>query len=305
MESFLFQVDEEECIEKFLNSTIQGKKHAVILKQKLWGRLIINESTTVASINSPASVGLMTALFNTLSLKLSHDVAESSWGCGIVSDFQVLHNFGNQKNRTAFIEEHSEFKSVTISKINELAKQSTKCRRWLLGQRTNLISHWELPDGDIPEKKTKKRESKTPESVKKETEEQLEATSHDNSVSEYNNLVCEVNEEEGTTYKVITRSQGLPQQPAAGAAHVEKKSKKGDHSGAPPKMETAENALNEAAANLPDLLPTLTMAEIIDSFPRFAEDGMFLRIDPAAKILYVQNVEGESQSFDFSSHYVL
>lgn len=304
MSSF-FQPDEDECIGLFLNNAMNGKKFAVKLKQKLWDRLIITNSTTLAYLHSPASVAFMTALFNTLSLKLSRDVDESTYGSGIVSDFQVLHNFGNQKSRDAFLNENPRFKTLSVNQINGIVKSSTKLRRWLISQRNNLISHWDLPEGDLPEKATKKRAVKTVESVKKETEEQLEATSHENSVSEYNNLVCDVNEEEGTTYKVITRSQGLPQQPAAGAAHVEKKGKKGDHSDAPPKMETAEDALNEAAANLPDLLPTLTMAEIIDSFPRFAEDGMFLRIDPAAKILYVQNLEGESQSFDFSSHYVL
>ena len=78
------------------------------------------------------------------------------------------------------------------------------------------------------------------------------------------------------------------------------------------KMETAENEKMETVeetaegdANLPDLLPTLTMAEIINSFPRFADDGSFLRIDTKAKILYVEDLDGKSQTFDFSTHYVL
>lgn len=281
MSSF-FQPDEEQCIELFLNNAVNGKKFALQLKQKLWDRLIINDSTTVAYLQSQTSVGFMTALFNTLSLKLPRNVEDSNYGGGIFSDFQVLHNFGNQKSRDAFMSENPEFKSLSVGTINDIIKSSTKLRRWLLGQRTNLISHWDLPEGDLPIREPKKRAVKTVELVQKEAEEQLEATSYDNSVTEYNKLVGEVNKEQGTEHKVITRSQKNSQS-AAGAGPSEKKAKKMD------KSPESQHSMMSSSSSYEIVKPPLTVARLMEVIPSLLSDGALIRFDLSEGVIHYKD----------------
>ena len=60
----------------------------------------------------------------------------------------------------------------------------------------------------------------------------------------------------------------------------------------------------DTVANM-SILPTFTMAALIGSYPRFAQDGLFLRIDLTAKTLYMEDVEGSQGSVDFSNDYVI
>lgn len=288
-----FRENEESCIQNFVLNALRAKETAMELKRSLFERCILDDGTTLADLSSSKFSKFMSALFLSISLKLPTTLSESNYGLGIFTDLEVFHNFGTEKARKVFMKENpAKFHGVSAQQVQDLAVNSTKLRRWAYNQRTALIHHWDLPEGAVKpkvervSKSTKERiqeeaASKMEEATAKRTREQLHQL--------VGNMVADaekVNEPEDEETRKCREA-------VEAADKAEKKAK----------TETAILS-GDTVANM-NILPTFTLAVLIERLPRLAEDGLFVRIDVAEKLLYVENVENESSTFDFSNDYVI
>jgi hypothetical protein len=101
--------------------------------------------------------------------------AGSRYGCGIVSDFDLYYNMATDKLFNDMLDKvHFDYNDKV--KYNNLKKNRTNLRQWLIRLRNNLIMDLELPE--TPDKNElarakKARTMKTPEQVQKEATEEL------------------------------------------------------------------------------------------------------------------------------------
>jgi hypothetical protein len=217
MSKSFFNEGEQRLLGQFTRNAIDGKGIADQLKTSLFHRCILDDASTLASISKDRT--FMTALFLQLSLSLSKHVDETSkFGLNIVSDFDLVHNFSKDTSLEAYITKHPHLASLSESTKKALKKQSEKCKKWIRLQRSNLIGHWDLPDGDAPEKPKKKRAVAvvTVESVEASSNQKMERLSHERSVVQYNVLARDLGEP--TITMTVSENESV-----ASASHRHKK----------------------------------------------------------------------------------
>jgi len=129
-----------------------------------------------------------------------------------------VHNFSKDTSLEVYIAKHPHLESLSESTKKALKKQSEKCKKWIRLQRSNLIGHWDLPDGEAPEKPKKKRAVAvvTVESVEASSDQKMERLSHERSVVQYNVLARDLGEP--TITMTVSENESV-----ASASHRHKK----------------------------------------------------------------------------------
>lgn len=198
-----FDEAEQRLLGQFCRNAIDAKGIADELKTSLFHHCILDDASTKASVAADGT--FMTALFTQLCLSLSNQLDETSkFGLNIVSDFDLVHNFSKDSTLLAYITSHSHLAAMSSETKAALKKASEKCKRWIRNQRTNLIGHWDLPDGDAPEKAPKKKREVavvTAESAEASSNRRMERLSHERTVSAYNVLASQLD------YPTITMTE--------------------------------------------------------------------------------------------------
>jgi hypothetical protein len=182
-EKMEINADEQELLGTFMVNALANHVIAMRLKDSFIGRCIIDPDATTRYMieRTPQFAPFMRALFQVMSTFLPTQVSDSQHGLGIISDFDVFHNFGTDSARQVYFSANPlMFNRLGPTKIDTLKSNALKLRRFLINQRKSLIMHWDLPDGDWTEKKKsaeKKRTVPTPQSVSESAELLLEDVS--------------------------------------------------------------------------------------------------------------------------------
>jgi hypothetical protein len=187
-----FDTEERDLVQKFMVNSLKARAISRGLLKSLTERCIISDTTTLFELtNGEQYVVFMQALLKQLSCNLSVEVEDSQWGIGKISDFDVYHSFMSERSRTLYLKENpTAGRSLSGENIVQLGKNALAVKRWLVKQRMALISHWDLPDGDMPVKaKSVKRTVPTPASVANEAEEKITEVAHEQALVQYNQLV--------------------------------------------------------------------------------------------------------------------
>ena len=183
---------EEGLLGEFMANARIGRNISMKLLHNFKERMIITDETTLFKLNSdPEYVQFREALFNSMSLYVGKTVEDSIYGMGLFSDFDVLHSFGTESNRTTFIRANPAIcNSMSVQQMQEIKLNSTILRRWVHAQRKALIGHWNLPDGDYAPRKSEKRPRSvpTPASIANRAEKGLTNTSNSQAKIQFTNF---------------------------------------------------------------------------------------------------------------------
>jgi hypothetical protein len=188
---FLFNFRETELIGQFMANALTSHDLALEIKSSLVDRCIIDPyATTRYMIEcTPDFAPLLKALSQVMAMCLPREIANSRYGMGFVSDFDLVTNFGTENARKIFLAKNESLtRQLGYPQLEELKSNAAKLRRFIVSQRRSLIDHWDLPDGDYNQKKSSskmKRAIATVETVAQSTESILEDLSNTQSKKMY------------------------------------------------------------------------------------------------------------------------
>lgn len=301
MGDFTFRVEEEAHIANFVVNALRGKQISLDFLRLLRQRCIIDDTTTLAQLYTEKYAGFMSALFLSLSLKLPDTPNLSNYGMGKFSDLEVLHNFGAQQKRKDFTRENPDrCNNLTSLELDELQKHSAVLRRWVNNQQKALISHWDLPEGDLKPKVEKPRKA-TKERIAEEAAKKMDDVSSKRAREQLYELVGNMHADRD---KEDEPDSGDEARKAFEAKDAAKRVKTADDD----LFSDEAYAVHQASGKVKDLSlenQVFTVPTLIAQFPRLAMEGMHIRFDVAEGKVYAQDHEGESLVFDIYEEYTL
>lgn len=286
-----FRIEEEAHIANFLVNALRGKEISMDFLKCLRERCIIDDTTTLSQLTTEKYSGFMSALFLSMSLKLPDTPQMSNYGLGIFSDLEVLHNLGAQRKRQDFAKENPDrCNNLTSVQLDQLAQNSGRLRRWVNSQRSALISHWDLPEGE-PKPKVEKPRKATKERIQEEAAKKMDDVSTKRAREQLHELIGDIYADKDK--KDEPDSGDEAELAIEGKRAVKAKSVH---------MDTGDDDEEEANALEASVF---TVPALIARFPQIAIDGMFIRINIAEGKVYSLDHEGTEESFDIFEEFTL
>jgi hypothetical protein len=138
----------------------------------------VNDETTYQDVMNNGK--LMKALTFYLRSGLSNNPAESRWGCGIVSDFDLAENLQTDACLHAKLKALLGDDFLKHPNYEVLRKNRKNVREFIHRIRGQVIGNFQLPETPDPNLKKRKiveKKAKTPEELVKKVNEQLDKAS--------------------------------------------------------------------------------------------------------------------------------